>query len=159
MVESSRLNRWLYRLFMPVGHKVAGLRFEQRRLVGPLWRGLNALGEFAVFRPLRDKLGLTRVRSAYSSGAALNPEVIRFFRAIGVNIKQLYGSTEAQLHTVHIGDDVRFETVGVPSPGQKIKISESGEILVSGGTVFQGYYKDIEGTRKAIIVDWNGQHL
>jgi len=157
IADTSLINRFIYKLFMPVGYKVASIRYEKRTPVNVFLKLFYNIGKAALFQPLRDKLGLTRVKSAYSSGAALNPEVIRFFRAIGVNIKQLYGSTEAQVHTLHIGDDVRFETVGVPSPGQKIKISESGEILVSGGTVFQGYYKDIEGTRKAIIVDGNGQ--
>jgi len=157
MAESSRLNRLLYRLFMPVGYRVSALRFEQRRPVGLLWRLLQALGEFALFRPLRDKLGLTQVRSAYSSGAALNPDVIRFFRAIDVNIKQLYGSTEAQVHTLHIGDDVKFETVGVPPPGMQIQIVEDGEIWVSGATLFQGYYKDAEATAKALVTDAQGR--
>lgn len=157
IAETSWLNRLLYRIFMPVGFKVASLRYEQRRPVGLLWRSLNALGEVALFSPLRDKLGLTRVKSAYSSGAALNPDVIRFFRAIGVNIKQLYGSTEAQVHTLHVGDDVRFETVGVPSPGMEIQIAESSEILVSGGTVFQGYYKNPEATEKAVHTDGQGR--
>jgi long-chain acyl-CoA synthetase len=157
IAETSWLNRLLYRIFMPVGYKVASLRYEQRKPVGLLWRSLNALGEIALFSPLRDKLGLTRVKSAYSSGAALNPDVIRFFRAIGVNIKQLYGSTEAQVHTLHVGDDVRFETVGVPSPGMKIQIAESSEILVSGGTVFQGYYKNPEATEKAVHTDGQGR--
>ena len=157
IAETSRVNRLLYRMFMPVGYKVAGLRYEQRKAVNPLWRLLYALGDFALFHPLRDKLGLTRVKSAYSSGAALNPDVIRFFRAVGVNIKQLYGSTEAQVHTLHVKDDVRFETVGVPPPGQYVKIAENSEILVSGGTVFQGYYKNPEATEKALRVDEDGR--
>ena len=151
--ETNLANRLLYKIFLPVGYKIAALRYEERRPIDLFWRLLNALGEAALFRPLRDKLGLVRVKSAYSSGAALNPQVIRFFRAIGVNIKQLYGSTEAQVHTLHIGDDVRFETVGVPSPGQQVKIAENSEILISGGTVFQGYYKNREATLQALIID------
>jgi long-chain acyl-CoA synthetase len=157
MIESTWINRLLYRIFMPAGYKVAGLRFEERKPVGLFYRFLHTLGEFAVFQPLRDKLGLVNVKSAYSSGAALNPDVIRFFRAIGVNIKQLYGSTEAQVHTLHIGDDVRFETVGVPPPGMEIKIAEDGEILVKGPTVIRGYYKNPEATEKAFFVDQEGQ--
>ncbi len=157
IAETSRINRLLYRMFMPVGYKTASLRYEQRKPPNPLWRLLYALGDFALFHPLRDKLGLTRVKSAFSSGAALNPDVIRFFRAIGVNIKQLYGSTEAQVHTLHIGDDVRFETVGVPPPGQEVRIAADGEILVSGGTVFRGYYKNPEATEKAIHADEDGR--
>ena len=157
IAETSRVNRLLYKIFMPVGYKVASLRYEQRKAVNPPWRLLYALGDFALFHPLRDKLGLTRVKSAYSSGAALNPDVIRFFRAVGVNIKQLYGSTEAQVHTLHVKDDVRFETVGVPPPGQYVKIAEDSEILVSGGTVFQGYYKNPEATEKALRVDEDGR--
>ena len=157
MIESTWVNRLLYKTFMPVGHKVASLRFEERKPVGLLYRLLHKLGEFAVFHPLRDKLGLINVKSAYSSGAALNPDVIRFFRAIGVNIKQLYGSTEAQVHTLHIGDDVRFETVGVPPPGMEIKIAKDGEILVKGPTVVRGYYKNPEATKRTFVVDQDGQ--
>ena len=157
MIESTWLNRLLYKIFMPVGYKVAGLRFEERKPVGLVWRFLHTLGEFAVFRPLRDKLGLVNATTAYSSGVAQSPDVIRFFRAIGVNIKQLYGSTEAQTHTAHIGDDVKFETVGVPAPGMEIKIAEDSEILVSGPTVVRGYYKNPEATEKAFVVDQEGK--
>ncbi len=157
MIESTWLNRILYRIFMPVGYRVASLRFEERRPISPLWRFLHFLGEAAVFRPLRDKLGLVNATTAYSSGAAQSPDVIRFFRAIGVNIKQLYGSTEAQTHTVHIGDDVKFESVGVPAPGMRIKIAPDGEILVNGPTVVRGYYKNDEATEKAFLVDEEGQ--
>lgn len=157
LADTSWINRNLYQLFMPVGYKVAHLRYEIRKPVGILWQLLNWIGEFAIFQPLRDKFGLTKVKSAYSSGAALNPDVIRFFRAIGVNIKQLYGSTEAQVHTLHVGEDVKFETVGVPAPGQEIKIGADSEILISGGTVFQGYYKDSEATKKALRSDEQGK--
>lgn len=157
MGETSWLNRLLYKFFMPVGHKVASLRFEMRRPVDWGWRVLHAAGEVALFQPLRDKLGLTRVRSAYSSGAALNPDVIRFFRAIGVNIKQLYGSTEAEVHTAHIGDDVKFETVGVPTPGMSLKIADNSEIWVSGASVFHGYYKNPEATAAALVTDAEGR--
>ncbi len=153
MADASWINQQLYQLFIPVGHKFAHYRYELRKPVGLYWRLLNSVGEFAIFQPLRDKFGLTNVISAYSSGAAISPDVIRFFRAIGVNIKQLYGSTEAQVHTLHVGEDVKFETVGVPAPGQEIKIAQDGEILIAGGTVFQGYYKDLEATRKALRQD------
>jgi len=153
MTDSSWINRFLYRVFMPVGYRVADLRFEEGH-VPPLWRLLYRLGDLAVFAPLRDKLGLIRVKSAYSAGAALSPDVVRFFRAIGVNIKNLFGSTEAQIHTVHIGDDIKFETVGVPPPGMELKIAENSEILVKGPTVFQGYYKNPEDTAKALADGW-----
>lgn len=156
IAEATWVNRTLYNLFMPIGYKVANLRYEQRVSVPLHWKIFHALGEFSVFYPLRDKLGLTRVKSAYSSGAALNPDVIRFFRAIGVNIKQLYGSTEAQVHTLHIGDDVKFETVGVPAPGMNVRIAEDSEILINGGTLFKGYYKNPEATEKAISTDEEG---
>ncbi|MEW6718361.1 MAG: AMP-binding protein [Chloroflexota bacterium] len=156
MSETTWLNRWIYKLFMPIGHQVARLRYEQHKPINWGLCLLYALGNVLLFNPLRDKLGLIRVKSAYSSGAALNPDVIGFFRAIGVNIKQLYGSTEAQAHTLHIGEDVKFESVGVPIPGMKIKTSEQGEILVSGPTVFQGYYKNPKATSEAIHKDQEG---
>lgn len=157
ITETTWPNRILYNLFLPVGYKIATRRYEERQPINLLWNFLHALGEGALFQSLRDKLGLTRVKSAYSSGAALNPQIIRFFRAIGVNIKQLYGSTEAQVHTLHIGDDVRFETVGVPPPGQKVQIAENSEIMVTGGTVFQGYYKNPEATQQALEIDERNQ--
>jgi long-chain acyl-CoA synthetase len=154
MTDSSLINRLLYRLFMPAGYRVARMRFEGSRQVSLPWRLLYALGEVAVFHPLRDKLGLINIKSAYSSGAALSPDVVRFFRAIGVNIKNLFGSTEAQVHTLHIGDDVRFETVGVPLPGMEVKVADDGEILVRGPTMFQGYYKNPKVTAEKLKDGW-----
>jgi long-chain acyl-CoA synthetase len=153
MADSSAINRLLYRVFMPVGYRVADLRFEEQK-INLLWRLLYGLGEVAVFRPLRDNLGLTRVRSAYTSGAALSPDAVRFFRAIGVNLKNLYGSTEGILHTVHRDDDLRFATVGRPAPGVQIKIAENGEILIKSSSVFVGYYKDPGETAEKLKDGW-----
>lgn len=153
MSDSSAINRFLYRVFTPVGYRVADMRFEERK-VNLLWRLLYALGEVAVFRPLRDKLGLSRTRSAYTAGAALSPDAVRFFRAIGVNLKNLYGSTEAILHTVHRDDDLKFASVGKPVPGVQIKIAENGEILIKSASVFVGYYKDPKETAKTLRDGW-----
>ncbi len=151
--DSTAINRWLYRLFLPVGYRVADMRFARKK-VPILWRILYRLGDLAVFHPLRDKLGLIRVNSAYTAGAALSPDVVRFFRAIGVNIKQLYGSTEVQIHTLHVGEDVKFESVGVPPPGVEIRISDEGEILVKAPSVFQGYYKAPDKTAEKLKDGW-----
>lgn len=153
MSGSSAINRFLYRVFMPVGYRVADMRFEERKVNLP-WRLLYALGEVAVFQPLRDKLGLSRIRSAYTSGAALSPDAVRFFCAIGVNLKNLYGSTEGILHTVHWDDDLKFASVGKPPPGVEIKIAEDGEILIKSPAVFVGYYKDPEQTAKTLRDGW-----
>jgi len=153
IADTSWINRVLYNLFMPIGYRAADLRFGKKHV--PLhWRVLNALGEIALFAPLRDKLGLIRAKSAYTAGAALSPDVVRFFRAIGVNIRNLFGSTEAIIHTLHIGDDVKFETVGVPPPGVQLRITPEGEIIVKSPSVFQGYYKNPEATAKALHEGW-----
>jgi long-chain acyl-CoA synthetase len=151
--DSTAINRWLYRLFLPLGYRVADMRFARKK-VPIMWRILYLLGDLAVFHPLRDKLGLIRVNSAYTAGAALSPDVVRFLRAIGVNIKQLYGSTEAQIHTLHVGEDVKFESVGVPPPDVEIRISDEGEILVKAPSVFQGYYKAPDKTAEKLKDGW-----
>jgi long-chain acyl-CoA synthetase len=151
--DTSLINRFLYRVFMPIGYKVADMRFEERK-VNFLWQFLYLLGEVALFRPLRDQMGLSRIRFAYTSGAALSPDAVRFFRAIGVELKNLYGSTEGIVHTVHQGDDIKFTSVGMPPPGMEIKIADNGEILIKGTSVFQGYYKDPEKTAEALEEGW-----
>ena len=153
IADTSWLNRALYRAFMPIGYRVADLRFGKGS-VPIAWRALGWLGEIAIFAALRDKLGFSRVKSAYSSGAALSPDVVRFFRAIGVNIRNLFGSTEGIIHTLHVGDDVKFETVGVPPPEVQLRITSEGEIVVKSPSVFQGYYKNPEATQSALRDGW-----
>jgi long-chain acyl-CoA synthetase len=153
IADTSWINRALYKTFMPIGYRVADMRFGKGS-VPVAWRFLGWLGEIAVFAALRDKLGLSRVKSAYSSGAALSPDVVRFFRAIGVNIRNLFGSTEAIIHTLHVGNDVKFETVGVPPPNVQLRITPEGEIVVKSPSVFQGYYKNPETTAQALEDGW-----
>jgi long-chain acyl-CoA synthetase len=122
--------------------------------IGLFDKMLNKLGDWLCFRGLRDKIGLSRIRFAYTAGAALSPEIMIFFRAIGVNLKQFYGSTEAGLVAIHYDDDVRPESVGVVAPGSDVKISKEGEILIRGVGLFQGYYKNPEATQEALEEGW-----
>jgi long-chain acyl-CoA synthetase len=147
--DSSWINRKLYALFMPIGYRLVDLEDAGKPVPAPL-RALYWLGDVAVFRPLRDKLGMVNMREAYTSGASLSPDALRWFRAIGVTLKNLYGSTECQAHTLHFTGEVRFETVGKPPPGVELKIADHNEIWVRSRSVFQGYYKAPEATEKAL---------
>lgn len=157
MNDATWINRRLYELFLPVGYRVAEKKFS-RAEVGPGLRIAYALGNSLVFGPLRDQLGLSRIRAAYTAGAALSPDAMRFFHALGINLKQIYGSTEVSGGaTVHRDNNIKFASVGQPVPQVEMRISEAGEILIAGPTVFLGYYKDPEGTDKAIVVDEDGR--
>ena len=132
---------------------------ERRRLSGQplplLPRLLMPLGRLLVYGPLRDNLGFRRIRIAYTAGEAIGPEIFVFFRALGINVKQLYGMTEASVFVaVQKDGDVRLDTVGTPMPGVEIKISESGEVLFRSPGVFQGYFKNPEATRQTLDEGW-----
>ena len=146
--DSSWLNRRMHQWFMPIAYRAIDLEDAHRPIPPPL-RFLRWLGEFAIFEPLRDKLGLTRARNALTAGAMLSSDVIRFFRAIGIELRQFYGSTES-FGTVHLRGDVRFETVGAIIPGVEIKIADNQEILIRTESQFKGYYKDPEKTGEAL---------
>ena len=156
--ESTWINRQLFDLFLPVGYAYADKKL-QRQEAG---LGLNLAykaGDLAVFAPLRDKLGMARIRTAYTAGAALSPDVIRFFHALGINLKQVYGSTEVTGGlTMHRDGDIKFASVGKPIPGAAVKIDpETSEIMLTGPVVFQGYYKNPEATAESLYIDETGQ--
>jgi len=153
--DSTWLNRTLYRLFLPVGYEVANRRFEKEP-IGPWLRLKYALGNLLVFAPLRDKLGLSRVRVAFTTGSALSPDGLRFFHAIGVNLKQLYGATEFGIAILHRNENINFYSVGELLPGYEIQISPEGEILISSPILIEGYYKNEVATQEAIVVDDQG---
>ena len=153
MEDASFVKRQLYNLFMPHGYDVARRRMEHQPL--SLWqRVMHALGEFFVFGPLRDHLGFRRIRSAYTGGAALGPEVFLFFRALGINLKQVYGQTECGVSCVQRDDQVALGTVGAPFPNVELQLSPDGEVIVRGPCVFLGYYKNPEATASTIRDGW-----
>jgi long-chain acyl-CoA synthetase len=139
---------------MEVGTRVAERRFAGRPVPVGL-RLAHRLAWWLCFRALTDRLGLKRIRQAYTGGAALGPEIFRFFHAMGVNLKQAYGQTEiAGLSTAHRDGKIRFETVGEPFPNTEIRISDTGEILSRSPSVFRGYEKDPEATAETLRDGW-----
>jgi long-chain acyl-CoA synthetase len=149
---------WSKRKFYEVAHKigyhVANLKFN-KKTVPWYWQFLGWLAHITVNKKLKDHLGLSRVRNAYTGGAAMGPDHFRFFHALGVNLKQIYGQTEvAGISVVHRDGDIKFDTVGHPIPGTEIKITEEGEIITKSPSVFLGYYKNPEATENTIRDGW-----
>ncbi len=143
-----------YELAHKIGYHVAHLKFNKKPAPW-YWQFLSWLAHITVHKKLKDHLGLSRVRNAYTGGAAMGPDHFRFFHALGVNLKQIYGQTEvAGISVVHRNGDIKFDTVGHPIPGTEIKITEDGEIITKSSSVFLGYYKNPEATEKTIRDGW-----
>jgi long-chain acyl-CoA synthetase len=154
--DTSRINRTLYNLFLPIGYRVADKHYANQPVNFPL-NLIYWLGDLLVFRPLRDQLGLVNVRTAITAGAALSPDMFRFFRALGINLKQVFSSTETTaVGTMHREGDVKFATVGTTPDGAYMKITDEGEICLGGPNIFTGYYKNQEATNNALRVDEDG---
>ncbi|KGQ21843.2 long-chain fatty acid--CoA ligase [Thermus filiformis] len=152
--ESPAFNRFVYERLLRLGYRAAEYRMRGR----PMPLGLRLayrLADALLFRPLRDQLGFLRLRRAYTGGAALGPDVFRFFHAIGVNLKQIYGQTEIiGIAFVHRDGDVRHDTVGLPIPGTEVRISEEGEILLRSDAVCAGYWARPEATAETFRDGW-----
>jgi long-chain acyl-CoA synthetase len=152
--DANWLQRTLTNFFLPRGMLKAKLELEAKPVPAGL-RVLCGVGRWLVFEPLRDQLGFRRIRSAITGGAALGPEMMQFFRALGVNLKQLYGATECCAPaTLHRDGQVKLETVGAPLPGVDVKLSLEGEVLIRCGGLFSGYYKSPEQTAAALRDGW-----
>ena len=153
-LDASRVKRRIYEWAMRIGERIADLKLAKKPISWWL-RALGNLADLAVHKKLRDHLGLVRVRRAYTGGAALGPDHLRFFHAIGVNLKQIYGQTEiAGISVLHRDGDVKFDTVGTPLPETEIRITHDGEILSRSPCVFQGYYKMPEETARTLRDGW-----
>jgi long-chain acyl-CoA synthetase len=140
---------------MKIGYRLANKRFNQEPFT-QVDKFLNWLIRLLVFGNLLDQLGLRQIKWAYTAGAALGPDVFRFFHAMGVNLKQGYGQTETTgICVLHEDGDIKFQTVGRPVPGAELKIDDdSGEILVRGPMCFIGYYQNEEATQGTITDGW-----
>jgi len=146
MEDAGRFKRWLFDHFMGVARRV-GPDILDGKPVGALDRLRYALGNLLVFGPLKNTLGLSRVRVGYTAGEAIGPEIFDFYRALGINLKQLYGQTEATVFITQQPDgEVRSDTVGVASPGVELKIADSGEVFYRSPGVFVEYYNNPEST-------------
>ncbi|MEC9347765.1 MAG: AMP-binding protein [Pseudomonadota bacterium] len=151
--DASPLKKWVYHHFIDVAMRAETLRMEGKAMSAGL-RLQRAIGEILVYGPLRDQFGFRRARWCYTGGAPLGPDTFKFFRAIGINLKQLYGSTEA-CGTVTLQSDelASPDHVGRPCPGIEVQIAENGEVMVRSPGVFVGYYKNDEATREAKRAD------
>ena len=151
--DSSGLKRWIYEKALTWGYECADTRFQGKPLT--FWQSKREkLAHTIVFSNLLDQLGLRRIRWAYTGGAALGPDIFRFYHALGVNLKQGYGQTETTgICVVHRDDDIKFQTVGLPVPGAEVAIAPNGEILAKGSMCFRNYYRNPVATENTIIDD------
>jgi len=153
-IDSTWIKRKIYGFSTKVGYKVANMHFEKEPIPWHL-KLLQWVAYVAMQKKLKDHLGMSRLRHAYTGGAAMGPDHFRFFHALGVNLKQIYGQTEiAGISIVHRDGDIKFDTVGTPIPDTEVKITEEGEILSRSPSVFLGYYKNDEATKKTLVDGW-----
>ena len=153
MEDASAPKRWLFDRCMTLARRV-GTRLMDGQPVGLPDRLAYALGNMLIYGPLRNTLGFSRVRVAYTAGEAIGPDLFSFYRAIGINLKQLYGSTETAVFVCLQPDhEARADTVGVPIEGVEIKLTDSGELLVRSPGLLKGYYKNDAATAEALTAD------
>ncbi|WP_423924983.1 AMP-binding protein [Candidatus Palauibacter sp.] len=155
MVEDTTpLKRRAYGWAMRVGNELADARFGGHPPTAAQ-RTRRRIAEWIALRAIKDQLGLRRLRDAYTGGAALGPDVFRFFHALGVNLKQIYGQTEvAGISVLHRDGDIRYQTVGRPLRGMEVRVAEDGEILTRGPAVFQGYFRNADATSETLKGGW-----
>ncbi|MBI5716057.1 MAG: AMP-binding protein [Burkholderiales bacterium] len=163
MEDASRPKRWMYERAMAVARRVGPALMDERLAagkaggaapVGFMDRLAYRLGNLFVYGPLRNTLGMSRVRLAYTAGEAIGPDLFTFYRSIGVNLKQLYGSTETAVFVCLQPDhEVRADTVGVPIEGVEIKVADNGEILVKSAGLLKEYYKNPAATAEVLTAD------
>lgn len=153
MEDAGRVKRGMFHYFMGVA-KRAGPALMDGKPVGGMDRVLYALGSLLVYGPLRNTLGFSRVRVAYTAGEAIGPDLFTFYRSIGINLKQLYGSTETAVFVcLQPDNEARADTVGVPINGVQIKVADNGEILVKSAGLLKEYYKNPTATAEVLSAD------
>ncbi|MBX2867172.1 MAG: AMP-binding protein [Acidiferrobacterales bacterium] len=153
MEDASPLKQKLFHFFMDVARKV-GVKILNGQSVPALDRFKYWLGNLLIYAPLKNTMGFSRIKLAYTAGEAIGPEIFDFYRSLGINIKQLYGQTEAAVFiTMQPNGEVFADTVGVPAPEVEIKITDGGEVIYRSPGVFHSYYKNEEATRETKNAD------
>ena len=158
MEDAGALKQRMFGYFMNHARKV-GERILNKEQVGVWDRFKYLIGEFLVYGPLKNRMGMTKMKVGYTAGEAIGPEIFRFYRSLGLNLKQLYGQTEASVYVSAQPDgEIRADTVGTPSPGVEIDIAKNGEVLYRSPGVFVGYYKNDKATKETKTKDGLGSH-
>src|ERR1019366_2917223 len=153
MEDAGAIKRKMFYHYMEVARRV-GADILDGKPVGLMGRLSYALGDIFVYGPLKNVLGLSRVRVAYTAGAAIGPDLFRFYRSLGVNLKQLYGATETCAYVCLQPDgNIKFDSVGLPAPGVEVKLAENGEVLVKSAAMLKEYYKRPDATAEVIDAD------
>ncbi|HEX6000397.1 MAG TPA: AMP-binding protein [Hyphomicrobiaceae bacterium] len=153
MEDAGRSKKRMFDYFLKVARR-SGEKILDRKPVGLKERLLYGLGDLLIYAPLRNRMGFSHIRVAYTAGEAIGPELFRFYRALGINLKQLYGQTEASVYiTLQPDGEVYADSVGKPGPDVDIKIAESGEVLYRSPGVFLKYYKNDVATRETKTAD------
>jgi long-chain acyl-CoA synthetase len=153
MVDAHPLKRLVYRLFLPVGFRVADMQLARKK-INASWKMLYGSANLLLFHPLKDKLGLSRVRFAVTGSSVLSLDTFRFIHALGIPLRQNYGSTEAGYISSHAAQDIRFESLGRPVLGTEVRILDTGELLVRSPSMFDGYLKNAQKTAETLYRGW-----
>jgi len=153
IIDASPLKRFCYHLFLPVGYKIADYGFEGIK-PNLFWRALYQIANWVLFRPIKDKLGLSNVRFAVTAGPVLAVDTFRLIHALGIELRQNYASTEAGFISSHGKGEIKSESVGRPAVGTEVRETNSGELLTRSECMFNEYYRDREKTRDAVVDGW-----
>jgi long-chain acyl-CoA synthetase len=153
IIDTSPLKRLCYRLFMPVGHKIADFSFQGKE-PSLFWKLAHGVAYWTLFRPLKDRLGLSQIRLAVTGSSVLSLDTFRLIHALGIELRQVYASTEAGFISSHSNGEVKFETVGRPALGTEVRITDEGELLVRSDCMFSGYLKNEKKTAETFINGW-----
>ncbi|MGB9730855.1 MULTISPECIES: AMP-binding protein [Calditerrivibrio] len=154
IMDATPFKRFIYNKCLPIGYKYAELKFDKKK--PSFFQKIQYMFAYILlFRKLKERLGFSFLRSAMTGGAALGPDTFKFFHALGIELKQIYGQTEiAGISCIHRSDDIDFTSVGKPIEGTEVRITEAGEIISKSDAVFVGYYKDEKATAETVRDGW-----
>jgi long-chain acyl-CoA synthetase len=151
--DADAIKRFVFRLLMPIGYQMADLKFQKKK-PGLFWEILYSFADIILFRPIRVSLGLQNARVCYTTGAILSPDAFRFYHALNLPLKSVYGSTEGGALTGARNDDICLATIGPCHQGTEVKITDTGELIYRQPGIFLGYYKDPAKTAEVLKDGW-----
>ena len=153
MTDAHPLKKFAYHMMVPVGYKIADLKFQEQR-ADVFWKTLHSIANAALLRPLKDRLGLSKVRFAVTGSSVLSLDTFKLIHAIGIELRQTYASTEAGFISSHSKGEIDFQSVGRPALNVEVRITDEGELLVRSDSTFKEYLNEPEKTKAVKISGW-----